>query len=825
MINKIYISFNDSNASIQEIGKKAYGLFSVHKDLIPDFAVIKVNLFQLWTEDPEKANSILDELIPQIDSYFKGNNVIIRSSAYKENFEQRGYYESSRGNIQLHEVKNEIIKLWELNLPLLKLDSEQNFGLIIQKYITPVLLGHLSNERRLSKPNDKWFYEILSDKNEVVESNHFQVKNGKKVNIKYHCRTKTELIKTLKEITKLKFNCRIHIEWVWDGTRIWIVQVDFQSIINNNNEPGAIWRQKGKITKSEKKDFTILKKIDDSETSWKKADCVKTFKGVGLPIGEVYLLDGEKNLDEIYNNKINKSLDEDLSWLLSSPIVIRIDINKKEKHNLLLPRTETLFKKSDVITFLKSNIQELLKQEVGLNEVCFLLHRFIISKSCALAYSKPGIPRTRVDSTWGIVDGLYYHPHDSFEYNSSNKRIKERIRCKTEYLDVDENGNWVSNKCNEKYDWRNSLTKREIAMISSYNEKLASYLEVPVTVMYFVGVFKNTGYPEILPWYYTTEEIPESSEKFSEIIFSEKKIVILRQEDFNRFKVDFIENKFKNKITLQLKILPDLLRDRDFLEEIGSFSFEHHIPIEIEGSILSHPYYILKKQKAIVKAKDAFDPSYQKQEFYKLVRDKIPVIINSKGEFAKTLRITSAQTLELIKQKLIEEAFECFWESKSDNIIEELADIYELLRGASKIFEIDIDEIEKIADIKREKRGGFDESIFLIETKEKSLIEVKKIKTNEKEIFEKNNNKLSSDKESLIPIYQKSTYIKDTLSVPYIPSIINSTSKIREEFVTIDSNSQFLVSFDKMNINIRVINKQKDKDKNQLSIDFGDHIK
>lgn len=288
----------------------------------------------------------------------------------------------------------------------------------------------------------------------------------------------------------------------------------------------------------------------------------------------------------------SKSLDADLNWLLSSPIVIRIDINNNNKHSYLLPRTETLFDLDEVKEFLKVNIEKLLSQGVELGNMCFLLHRFIISKSCALAYSKPDIPRTRIDSTWGIVDGLYYHPHDSFEYNSSNGKVKERIRCKTEYLDINEFGNWVSKKCNEKLDWKNSLTVSELKKISSYNEKLSTFLKMPVTVMYFVGVFENTGYSEVLPWYYTVEEIPESSEKFSEIIFSEKKIIISTPDDFVIFNEKFINIVNKNKITLQLKLLPSLLRDRKFLEEIGEFSCKNHIPIEIEGSILSHPYYI-----------------------------------------------------------------------------------------------------------------------------------------------------------------------------------------------------------------------------------------
>lgn len=819
-----YFSIKGSSEPILQIGKKAYDLLDVQEDLTPTFIIIKVNLFQLWLSNPKKAISVLDLILPKIKLYFKGKKVIIRSSASKENFELRGYYESSGGNISLGDIKSEVLKLWDQNQPMLESDSELNFGLIIQEYIAPILIGHLSNERRLSKVSNRWYYEILNDKNEIKGNKYFIVNENKNGRINPICRTKRILINVLQEIASLKYPSRAHYEWVWDGNRIWIVQRDFESKIQNRDFPGMAWDKKGKITSSVSKSLHVLKTISESKKDWKKVECVKVFKQVGLPTGEIYIIEGNKILTGIVNDTNINQLDEDLEWLLSSPIVVRTDIANDDKHTYLLPRTETLFKKNDVKQFLKKNIVKLKKQGIELDKMCFLLHRFIISKSCALAYSKLDIPRTRIDSTWGIVDGLYYHPHDSFEYNSSNQKKKKRIRCKTEYLDIDGTGNWVSKRCNEDLDWKNSLTLGEIKKISSYNEKLTTFLKKPVIVMYFVGVFKNTGYPQILPWYYTVEEIPESSEKFSELVFSEKKIVISNPEEFNSIKDNYSINKEINKITLQLKLLPSLLRDRDFLEEIGDFSFQNHIPVELEGSILSHPYYILKKKGAIVKAKNPFSPEYPKQEFYKLVRDNIPVMIKSKGESVKAIRITPAQTLELIKQKLIEEAFECFWESKPDNIIEELADVYELLRGASNIFGIDIKEIKKIADKKKEKRGGFDESVFLLETKEESLIQVKKMKKSNGISFDLED-ATNNNKESIIPIHKKSIYSKErhTLSIPYVPTLINLKSNKREEYVSIDSKTKYLISFDKKHINVQILNKGDKKDDTEYKIEFDEN--
>nr|WP_321357810.1 nucleoside triphosphate pyrophosphohydrolase [uncultured Draconibacterium sp.] len=816
-----YITFETEQRNESEVGNKSIGFYGIKRELLPKYVILNSALFELWKKKSKDAIEILDDVVLQINHYLANKNVILRSSASNEDFEQRGYYESSRGNIEPHEIKEEILKLWTQNYPLLKENSENHFSVIIQIYIVPKLLGHLSNERRLSKSKNKWYYEILNNETTVKESNHFTVKGTDYQDLKYSCRNKLELINVLKGIASLEQNERIHYEWVWDGLRIWVVQKDIENTVDNDEEPGSIWKIKGKLTKRGNRKLNILKTIYESTKSWKKVDCVKTFNQIDLPTGEVYIIENKDNLEKILNKNFCQNLIDDLEWLLSSPIVIRIDLINNLKHTFLLPRTETLFKVDDVKKFLHENTANLEKQGVDLDNICFLLHRFIISKSCALAYSKPKLPRTRIDSTWGIVDGLYYHPHDSFEYNSSNKKIRRKIRCKTEYLDIDETGGWISKKSNDKYDWRDSLTINEIEKISYYNEKLASYLDMPVTVMYFVGVFPETGYSEILPWFYTTEEIPESSEKFSEIIFAEKKIIISTQDDFENIKNRLLDNQSKGKITIQLKLRPSLLRDRDILEEIGAFSKSNNVPIELEGSILSHPYYILKKCGAIVKPRDIFAPEYPKQDFYKLVRDKIPILIKSKGEHVKAIKINSFQTLELIKQKLIEEAYECFWENDTDHIIEELADIYELLRGAANIFDITIDEISRIADKKKEKRGGFDESVFLIETKEESLIEVKNQDMKDNVIALENVSN-EEDKESFIPSHKESSFSsKDsTLSVPYVPALIDSSTKKRIERISINSKEEYKITFKTRNIEIQKVNRKNEEDENQLKLDL-----
>jgi predicted house-cleaning noncanonical NTP pyrophosphatase (MazG superfamily) len=93
--------------------------------------------------------------------------------------------------------------------------------------------------------------------------------------------------------------------------------------------------------------------------------------------------------------------------------------------------------------------------------------------------------------------------------------------------------------------------------------------------------------------------------------------------------------------------------------------------------------------------------------YNKLVRDKIPQILDAKGvQYEKRIATTEEYKNELIK-KLVEEAHE-FAEAGSP---EELADVLEVIRALQVLPEyVNIEDIRKQ---KFDERGGFEERIIL----------------------------------------------------------------------------------------------------------------
>ena len=104
------------------------------------------------------------------------------------------------------------------------------------------------------------------------------------------------------------------------------------------------------------------------------------------------------------------------------------------------------------------------------------------------------------------------------------------------------------------------------------------------------------------------------------------------------------------------------------------------------------------------------------QIFNKLVRDKIPDKIRNNKEIAITRVLNDNEyKIELLK-KLKEECNEVIETKTSEELIEELADLYEVMVSICILENKTINDVIKKADLKRDKRGSFEKRIFLEKT-------------------------------------------------------------------------------------------------------------
>ena len=101
------------------------------------------------------------------------------------------------------------------------------------------------------------------------------------------------------------------------------------------------------------------------------------------------------------------------------------------------------------------------------------------------------------------------------------------------------------------------------------------------------------------------------------------------------------------------------------------------------------------------------------KKYNKVVRDKIPEIIEESGKKFNLKQLDDESFLAEIEKKLIEEVNE-YTESKD---VEELADLLEVIYRISELRGVNSDELDKIRKNKAEKRGKFDSNLFLIDVK------------------------------------------------------------------------------------------------------------
>lgn len=105
-------------------------------------------------------------------------------------------------------------------------------------------------------------------------------------------------------------------------------------------------------------------------------------------------------------------------------------------------------------------------------------------------------------------------------------------------------------------------------------------------------------------------------------------------------------------------------------------------------------------------------------DYNKLVRDRIPEIIESTGKKFSTRILDNDEYIKELKKKSFEELEEYVSTTNDEDALEELADLLEIIHALAEYHGASFEKLEEIRKKKAEKRGGFKEKIFLIEVED-----------------------------------------------------------------------------------------------------------
>ena len=100
------------------------------------------------------------------------------------------------------------------------------------------------------------------------------------------------------------------------------------------------------------------------------------------------------------------------------------------------------------------------------------------------------------------------------------------------------------------------------------------------------------------------------------------------------------------------------------------------------------------------------------KKYNKLVRDRIPEIIEASGKQCVTEILSDVDYLRMVDAKLDEELAEYH----QDQNIEELADLLEVIYACAVARGYTRKELERVRAEKAAQRGGFEKKILLLET-------------------------------------------------------------------------------------------------------------
>jgi predicted house-cleaning noncanonical NTP pyrophosphatase (MazG superfamily) len=498
---------------------------------------------------------------------------------------------------------------------------------------------------------------------------------------------------------------RAHIEWFVSRKNFWVAQIDLEwpeldEGINplDSSESSTEHRP----TPAAARVFSAHQ-IGVS-TPWKKLKNLEEFDFAENNSPRLYLATAREVQNSVGVG--DTALADEINLLTAGRAVIRMEVHSSRVKPFNLPRTDTVDGYA-AVKWLKERIEEYRPLVDNDEEIAFILHAFLPAKAGVWAYADPGQPIAFVDALWGLPDGLQVLPHDAYQVDVRQKKVSaQKIRFKPRFLTETSDGTWKYVNVLRAKSRSSTLSDKDAIEIGVRTAAIAEKLQQRAQIMWFSGVEPQYSVGRNLPWFRARETVdpaPRQSAKFPSFRIS-------RHRDLDSVPL--------TPVALLLDPEAELIRDDTFLDAVIAKALERRLPVEIQGSTLSHTYYRLFSAGVAVNPPKFGDYSRSRKRrvFVKLVRDKIPEQIKKGGEIVVEARLPKSDISFALLGKLIEEIREFQIAKNSPEAIEEMADIVEVLRAISTEFEIGWDDIEASRIRKRKMRGGFDERRVLLET-------------------------------------------------------------------------------------------------------------
>jgi predicted house-cleaning noncanonical NTP pyrophosphatase (MazG superfamily) len=667
-----------------------------------------------------------------------GTLLIVRSSGVAETLSRRGSHESwTCRPDQLAAT------LRELKARITAADAP-GIHWVVQIKVDTRALGFLSNVRRVQEEPRDWIVQFDQHPPEVPET-HLeplsvrQWRDGALFQAdRLPCRSRAELASALKQVAQwgMQFTSRLHFEWVWDGSYLYALQADVDESPHGVDPRTLVPR----VTKSAKarsdalhtRTLRVFRRASRRDcASFQKLRNAALYRKLGYSMPPFYILNDKATFRSILVGDLPPRLLEDLKALTVQPLVIRVDgRNLAAEKREMLPRSDELRSPEDAAQWLTSDFAAKIRSmELEASGVCLIAHHFLPAVASAWARAEPNARWVRIESLWGVPEGLYWFSHDTFEVDTIETdprkvghihlekfETRERPRFKGIFVAPNHDGEWVTHNTRAPYDWRRSITKDSwLREIAATTRKIGVAEQAAVSVMWLVDLRHPGIRHAVLPWYHSRSislDTPRAAPLRK--ISSHRDFTVRNVDDWERLK-ELAAARGIDRVRVEPTDV-HLIRNPEFATGIAHLATEYGFVVELAGGLLSHIYYALRRHGCNVECVDLYGADRETLVFNKVVRDHVPTQIQQGGEHTEVLRLRGAALDLALKRKLVEEALEVLDAAEPDAVRGELADVMEVVFAIMRHVGLRAGDIDSARARKNKQRGAFDKGLMLVKT-------------------------------------------------------------------------------------------------------------
>ena len=697
-------------------GNKGATSLAIPRLWTPPFVLIPAYLSELKEQDQFPFNLFSKSDWKRILALSFETGVIVRSSVVNETIWDRGTYTSIP--IAWTTDEKEMTKnISDATKCVITSANGRSCGIMIQKYILPVSQGEFGNLLRISKTRDHWELSQCDSKNFIIK-NRLNCQRDQAASPTNALIPKAGLPQErlfgsigawLNNELLLGHLTRLNCEWITDNKKFYLVQIDeededvsginpFQVRIAPAHNPQEISGHfLNKADLSAIKTWDKLKVLEDL---WEVDERHKPTLFY-LAISDLPVIPSEDDIEALKNDLLN--------LLGSNEIIVRTSVKAGAEKLTNLPRTDGLSPKS-AANWCIDQAAKLRLMHSG--EMAFIFHRFVAARSSAWVRADPDNPTVEIHATWGLPDALQFCPYDIWEVHTPTNVATGYPEYKSDILIPNSQGNWSYARVKNELARNNCMSTLDAKNLAKRFMDIAVRLGRACHIMWFVGCVDSKGELFNIPWYWTNaHETIANSDRSNYETF-----VVTDRESLAKFN-SFTNTRHRQALALKPSDL-SLMRDNNFLDEIALAANSSNVPIILTGSSLAHAFYQLRKQGCTIISPNEkeYTRSRRKTNSGKLVRDLIPTKILERQEESISIKIPDNLKRAYLVTKLIEEAIEVREAANLEEKIEELADLFEVLRAIANTDGIDMGTINRTADRKKEKVGGFDKGQILLQT-------------------------------------------------------------------------------------------------------------